>query len=605
MAGVLRAPFSSRFAKRVGETAVPARTGGVGWIERALMDGGDPDADRMAGLVGTLSRLRIGGEFWAPAPNWPRTVELVVKVDRRGEIDDALACVIGQTSMDRVGLLLPSAAWSTAMSRRLRRLGLAFHIGAADPWAVLDQASVVHVGGDDDLGLLGLMAGRAVHCRSAGFLTGWGLTTDAPSIARRGRRNLHQLAAAALVDGVRYYDPFNGRVARCEAIVDHLANWRRVVDEDRDLACLAGVAWWKRRRLRGFFAPGARRAPFIDDAKGCVAAAARRGGAIGVWPSGAPTDLAALARAAKAPLRRIEDGFVRSVGLGSDLLPPCSIVVDRRGIYYDPGRPSDLEAILAETDVSPEMRRRAAALTESLLANRLTKYNTGGAGYARPASARVVLVPGQVEDDQSLINGGGDCKGNLDLLRRVREREPSAFIVYKPHPDVEAGNRVGKIADDEALKFADSIERKAAMPALLDAVDAVHVLTSLAGFEALLREREVVVHGRPFYSGWGLTTDLDPPPRRGRRLALADLVAGTLILYPRYLDPVTGLLCSPEVLIERLAQLRAGPGRMTLVLRALRRRFEGGVSRAGQGHGGGRSGNGRRLVSHTAPEAAR
>jgi len=42
------------------------------------------------------------------------------------------------------------------------------------------------------------------------------------------------------------------------------------------------------------------------------------------------------------------------------------------------------------------------------------------------------------------------------------------------------------------------------------------------------------------------------PLDRGRRLSLDELVAGVLILYPRYLDPVTRLPCGPEVLIDRL-----------------------------------------------------
>ncbi len=90
-------------------------------------------------------------------------------------------------------------------------------------------------------------------------------------------------------------------------------------------------------------------------------------------------------------------------------------------------------------------------------------------------------------------------------------------------------------------------------------VDEVHCLSSLSGFEALLRGRRVVTHGRPFYAGWGLTEDRDPPPRRGRRLSLDELVAGALILYPRYRDPVSGLPCPPEVLLERLAAGAAPP----------------------------------------------
>ena len=36
------------------------------------------------------------------------------------------------------------------------------------------------------------------------------------------------------------------------------------------------------------------------------------------------------------PLIRMEDGFIRSLGLGSALTAPASIVADRKGIYFDP-----------------------------------------------------------------------------------------------------------------------------------------------------------------------------------------------------------------------------------------------------------------------------
>ena len=102
---------------------------------------------------------------------------------------------------------------------------------------------------------------------------------------------------------------------------------------------------------------------------------------------------------------------------------------------------------------------------------------------------------------------------------------------------------------------------------LFGQVDAVHCITSLAGFEALLRGLAVTTWGRPFYAGWGLTTDRDPPPRRGRRLSLDALVAGALVRYPRYLDPVTQLPCGPEVLLERLADPAAWP-KLSVVRRA-------------------------------------
>jgi capsular polysaccharide export protein len=85
-------------------------------------------------------------------------------------------------------------------------------------------------------------------------------------------------------------------------------------------------------------------------------------------------------------------------------------------------------------------------------------------------------------------------------------------------------------------------------------VDEVHVNTSLAGFEALLREKGVTTYGVPFYAGWGLTRDLGPvPARRTARRSLDELVAATLLMYPRYLDPVSGLPCPAEIIVARLS----------------------------------------------------
>jgi capsular polysaccharide export protein len=273
--------------------------------------------------------------------------------------------------------------------------------------------------------------------------------------------------------------------------------------------------------------------------------------------------LAEAAERQGVSLIRVEDGFVRSVGLGSDFMPPASLVLDSRGMHFDPSVRSDLERLLLETDFGVALVNRARALIARLVVGGVTKYNLGEQTLSVdwPGGRRRILVPGQVEDDLSVRLGGEGVRGNLDLLARVRGANPDAFILYKPHPDVDAGHRKGKIPDDVARRFADIVIRGVSTAALLDKIDELHTLTSLAGFEALLRRRRVVVYGRPFYAGWGLTTDLTGIDR-GRLLSLEELVAGALILYPRYLDPVTRLPCGPEIIIERLGApklWRAGP----------------------------------------------
>lgn len=258
---------------------------------------------------------------------------------------------------------------------------------------------------------------------------------------------------------------------------------------------------------------------------------------------------------------RIEDGFIRSVGLGADLIRPVSWVVDDMGIYYDATRPSRLERILAETAFDDAALRRAEALRVRIVASRLTKYNVGAGAWQRPGNGRrVILVPGQVETDASIAFGAPkdvcQVRRNMDLLRAVREANPDAWVVYKPHPDVLAGLRVKGLDEDAALRWCDEQVIDVSMGEMLDGVDEVHVLTSLAGFEALLRGKRVTCYGQPFYAGWGLTEDVAPLPRRIRRLSLDELVAGALIEYPRYINR-RGQLTMPEQALDDLLAWRA------------------------------------------------
>ena len=254
---------------------------------------------------------------------------------------------------------------------------------------------------------------------------------------------------------------------------------------------------------------------------------------------------------------RLEDGFLRSAGLGADLVRPMSWVADCTGIYYDSSQPSDVERILAGLDVDAALRARAARLRARIVEAGLTKYNVGARQWARPGGNRpVILVPGQVESDASIAWGAPAVRTNIDLLRAVRAANPGAYLVYKPHPDVVARMRLPGNGEERAAESCDEVVVDAYLPDLLDAADEVHVLTSLAGFEALLRGKRVTCHGQPFYSGWGLTHDLVPLARRRRRLSLDELVAGTLIEYPLYLSRDGRRLLSPEAAVEELIEWR-------------------------------------------------
>ena len=250
---------------------------------------------------------------------------------------------------------------------------------------------------------------------------------------------------------------------------------------------------------------------------------------------------------------RLEDGFLRSVGLGADLIKPVSWVFDTSGIYFDSTRPSDLEILLATTDFTHELAARARSLRERIVACNLTKYNVGNGDWKRPADLqRIILVPGQVESDASIRFGAPGVNTNMGLLRAVREANPDAHIIYKPHPDVLAGLRAKGQDEDQSLEWCDEQIADVAMGLLLPQIDELHTLTSLAGFEALLRGKKVTCYGQPFYAGWGLTVDILPVARRIRKLTLDELTSGTLILYPTYISRYTGTLITPEQALDDL-----------------------------------------------------
>ncbi len=260
---------------------------------------------------------------------------------------------------------------------------------------------------------------------------------------------------------------------------------------------------------------------------------------------------------------QVEDGFIRSVGLGADLAQPISWVFDTRGVYFDARQASDLELLLERAEYSPEQLLRAANLREKLIRQGLTKYNLQSSLWKRPVENRhVVLVAGQVETDASINLGAGAIRTNLQLLQQVRSNRPSSYIVYKPHPDVVAGLRSGGSINLHHIgQLVDEVVESADMAQLLTEVDEVHVITSLTGFEALLRGKPVTVYGAPFYAGWGLCEEPNLPDslrkRRTRRLNIDQLVAAALIDYPLYIHPQWDILITPEKAIDIIAIQRS------------------------------------------------
>ncbi|WP_327059117.1 capsular polysaccharide biosynthesis protein [Escherichia coli] len=409
------------------------------------------------------------------------------------------------------------------------------------PHVLLKQVEAVYTV-SSQLGFEALLLGKPVYCFGMPFYAGWGLTHDSKQCVRRCISvSLVQLVAAALILYSRYLDPVLGQPCEVEDILQIIAcqqkprpRWRRLY--------LVGFSLWKRSFMQAFCRHLADELRFVRSPPERISDDEQ----ILVWGSRYPELTSVI---------RVEDGFIRSKGLGSNLCRPSSLSIDSVGIYFDSRNPSGLEQVLNYHSLTEAEAKRGADLLDLLRQHRVSKYNVGEDLHYQPPGdgRRLVLVVGQVDGDASIVTGSSTIRSNEQLLWAVRAANPQAHILYKPHPDVVAGNRLGAISASCMTACVDSQVLDIGLSSLYPHVDELHTMTSLSGFEALVQGVKVTTWGQPFYSGWGLTTDVYPPARRYRNIPLSWLVYLTLAVYPHYIDWNTGFWITPEQLIHQLA----------------------------------------------------
>ncbi|MDE5591454.1 MAG: capsular polysaccharide biosynthesis protein, partial [Helicobacter sp.] len=420
------------------------------------------------------------------------------------------------------------------------------------------------------MGFEALMMGCECVTYGMPFYAGWGLTIDKQTCPRRTRKlSLEELFAGAYILYCHYYNPIYQRKSD---IFDTLKTIKKYsYQSSSKKAFMFGFSFWKHHFIFGY---SQKKPNFIQpflqefDPKNIIfihpvfcdplSLALKKGlnadCEIFIWGRKTFDSIESFAKANTIKLVRVEDGFIRSLSLGSDLTRPFSLVFDDMGIYFDPNTPSRLENILENTTFTADLLEEASCLKKQILTSKISKYNIHKhATLNLPKDKTILLVIGQVEDDASILFGARG-RGNQSLLEQVRHENPKAYILYKPHPDVLSGNRLGHIKTQIALQYCDKIIENISLHSAIQASHEIHTLTSLSGLEALMYGKKVVTYGMPFYAGWGLTIDKQTCPRRTRKLSLEELIAGVYLLYPRYIHPKTLQYCCAEVLIKCLQQ---------------------------------------------------
>ena len=386
------------------------------------------------------------------------------------------------------------------------------------------------------MGMEALIHDKEVITYGWNFYAGWGLTDDRNNTVTPPRERQHsllELFQAAYIDYSHYYHPDTGDECSLFEILNHIQLQKHQWSLFKGRLVSLDANSWKRYLMEKYIRGPqtelrhlSSQSPILNDDK------------VLLWGmQKAPANVEA------SRIIRIEDGFIRSNGLGAKLTFPLSWVFDDVGIYFDATEPSRLEVNLQTNQYSEEQLSDADELRVFLCENKLTKYNLGIQEVTLPrasAGKRVILVPGQVDSDASIEFGSPRLKNNKELLEEIRRQHPEAFICYKPHPDLLSGARADKPLWPGIEDQVDFLVQEGDIISWIEAVDEVHTLTSTVGFEALIREKSVYTYGLPFYAGWGLTNDWLSCERRTAKRALSEIVYATLIEYPTYLNPKTG-----------------------------------------------------------------
>jgi capsular polysaccharide export protein len=410
-------------------------------------------------------------------------------------------------------------------------------------------------------GFEALMRGKRVVTYGMPFYAGWGLTEDRAiddaSVAARGRRALRsagidELVAAALVRYPIYFDPVENKRIGIDRAMDRLASWRREAVRFRGRYVCVGISQHKRKTARLFLEMPWSDVSFTNNFTSRLRKPDPKSNHV-YWGRSDSSGAGQLRIT-------VEDGFIRSTGLGSEMAKARSLCIDPVGIYYDATRPSRLEHILRDTIFSPALLQRAERLRKVIVTFQISKYNLTGERFdpaALNTDKPIALVAEQLPDDASLRFGKPVNRSSLELLASVRKARPDHFILFKRHPDILGGTRRSNCSVLDYREHADYVlDRK--VDVAWTGIAECHSATSQLGFEALLRGVTTYCHGAPFYSGWGLTVDSVEVERRRRKLSMDELVAGTLILYPSYRCWRSRLPCEPEDVIRDIIRERIG-----------------------------------------------
>ncbi|WP_322884259.1 hypothetical protein U8C35_07835 [Sinorhizobium medicae] len=271
--------------------------------------------------------------------------------------------------------------------------------------------------------------------------------------------------------------------------------------------------------------------------------------------------LRGFAQDLRKPLAFIEDGFIRSLGIGLSKEPGRSIIIDDLGFYYDATKPSRLETILNSPRRFGWFRLfQSKRAMRRIAQKRVSKYNdaplTLPPSLARPRDRKRILVLDQRAGDASIKGALANELSFVLMLDHALKQDADVFV--KIHPDALQGGKMSAMSlalmnfqDDADLNI---VSESVNPYVLFSAVDEVYTVASGMGFEAVIAGLPVHCFGVPYYAGWGFTIDHVKVPRRTARRSPEEVFYVAWMMLSRYVDPRTKRLCSVAAATKRIAR---------------------------------------------------
>jgi hypothetical protein len=121
-----------------------------------------------------------------------------------------------------------------------------------------------------------------------------------------------------------------------------------------------------------------------------------------------------------------------------------------------------------------------------------------------------VYFPLHVTDDYKIKRVIPHCVDQASLIEQVAESLPHGYdLVLKEHPMSIGRNRLGLLTRLRRIPNARIVAPHTSSHELMQRGRAIAVISSTVGLEALMYGKPVLTMGQPFYSGYGVTVDID------------------------------------------------------------------------------------------------